>query len=148
MPTYEAIAKELKDMKVCSLDSQANRLASKRMGIKGLPSLFFVGDGGSKVVKFEGSRSKTTVMNFATSRGEYNGVALSYYTQNPFGPLGAAKGHAIRAIVRTFEMHTYLVETHGLSWGLAAVLVSVGVVLSSVVTVLVLSWFLAPSVNR
>ena len=58
----------------------------------------------SQVVKFEGSRSKTTVMNFATSRGEYNGVALSYYTQNPFGPLGAAKGHAIRAIVRTFEM--------------------------------------------
>ena len=148
MSTYETIANELKDIKVCSLDSQENTLTAKRMGIRGLPSIYFVGDGGNRVSRFEGSRSKASVTYFATSRGAHHGVPLSYYTQNPFGPLGAAKGHAIRAIIRTLQMHTYLVETHGLSWGLAALLVSAGVILSSVVTILLLSWFLAPTVNR
>ena len=139
--------REMKDLNVCSLDSQANSLTSKRLGIRGLPSIFYIRDNGKEVLKFEGSRSKTTVMNFAKTRGQ-GGMELSYYTQNPFGPLGSAKGHAISAIVRTIEMHTYLVEEQDLSWALAAVLVCTGVVSSSIITVLLLSWFLAPTVNR
>lgn len=144
-PTYSEIARHFHSnsrlkVKVGKVDTTAQKALGQRFSVSAYPSFFLVH--GSSVYEFEGSRSKSNLIKFA-SKGYTDIEAIPFYA-SPMGPLGRLQGLLIWAGFSVINVFNLIQEKSGLPPILLGCLLCAGAVFGGMFLMIFLVVVLTP----